>query len=79
MTIAQSLESISFRRHGSKLSAMEPAQRTAEPPVYALPNGITCSPWEGLYFPVEELASSNQSAGTNPHVERFPMNLMSGE
>ena len=40
---------------------------------------MTCSPWEGLYFPTAESESSEGATVPNPELERFLASLMFGE
>ena len=79
MTIAHSVLSISFGRNGSRTSATGQAQRSAAPASCEAPDGMTCSPWEGLYFPTAESESSEGATVANPELERFLASLMFGE
>jgi hypothetical protein len=79
MTITHSVLSISFGRNGSRTSATQQAQYSAAPASCEPPGGMTCSPWEGLYFATAESESSDEATVPNPELERFLASLMFGE
>ena len=79
MTIAHSVLSISFGRKGNRTSATEQTQRSAAPATCEAPSGMTCSPWEGLYFPTGESETREEATVPNPELERFLSSLMFGE
>jgi hypothetical protein len=69
MTIAQRLLSFSFDRHGNR----------PEPGNCGPSSGITCAPWEGLYFPDDEPEVRDEASVPNAELDRFLYSLMSGE
>lgn len=79
MTIAHSVLSFSFGRSGTRHSATESARHAAEPADRPMPNGMTCTPWEGLYLPATESECSSEAIAPSPELERFLTSLFCGE
>jgi hypothetical protein len=78
MTTAHSALSLSFGRK-RRPSPTEYAQRPAETLTCESTHGMTCWPWEGLYFPTPEPVSNPEAEVFNPELERFLSSIMSGE
>jgi hypothetical protein len=79
MTIAHSVMSLSFGRKGSRHSAAESTRASAEAATRPLPDGMICTPWEGLYLPAAEADTSEEVIVPSPELERFLTSLFSGE
>jgi hypothetical protein len=78
-TIAHSVLSLSFGRHGRRSladAAMRPSSNLLQSTVS---EGMTCEPWEGLYLHDAEVELLQEAPVHNPELERFLFSLMSGE
>ncbi|MCU1566353.1 MAG: hypothetical protein JWQ56_1290 [Pseudarthrobacter sp.] len=78
-TIAQSVLSLSFGRHGRRRLADAALHPSSDRSQTTSPVGMTCEPWEGLYLHDAEAERLQEAPVPNPELERFLLSLMSGE